>query len=86
MINDTVQLPLQYKRALTFKEACKYIDLSPSYVYKLTSAGIIPHSKPNGKKLYFDREKLDQWLLSNITNSAERKDIQASTYVSQNPK
>ncbi len=81
MINDTAQQSTLYKRVLTFKEACEYIDLSPSYVYKLTSAGIIPFSKPNGKKIYFDREKLDEWLLSNGTAGRDKKEVQASTYI-----
>ncbi|MBL8677211.1 MAG: helix-turn-helix domain-containing protein [Alphaproteobacteria bacterium] len=47
---------------LTFKEACKYLDLSPSYLYKLTSSGKVPCFKPNGKKLIFTKQQLDTWL------------------------
>ena len=52
------------KRVLTFYEGCQLLGLKPSYVYKLTSGGILPFSKPNGKLIYFDREKLEAWALS----------------------
>ena len=53
------------KTILNFNEACQYLDLSPSHLYKLTSAKQIPHFIPQGKKLYFKREELDAWLLRN---------------------
>jgi excisionase family DNA binding protein len=71
------------KRVLTFEEGCKYVGFAPSYMYKLTSSGIIPFSKPNGKTIFFDREKLDQWLLSNTTSTEEEKESQASTYTTR---
>lgn len=69
------------KTVLTFKEGCKHLGFKPSYVYKLTSGNIIPYSKPNGKCIRFDKDKLDLWMLSNnkITNN-ERK-VVASTYI-----
>lgn len=53
------------KTVLNFNEACKFIDVSPSHLYKLTSARQVPHFCPQGKKLYFKREELSQWLLRN---------------------
>ncbi|MFO8147031.1 MAG: helix-turn-helix domain-containing protein [Gillisia sp.] len=53
------------KNVLTFDEAVDYTGISRSYMYKLTARGEIPFSKPRGKLIYFSREKLDQWLLSN---------------------
>ena len=48
---------------LTFRQACEYLNLSASYLYKLTSSGTIPHSKPNGKRIYFSKFELDAWLV-----------------------
>ncbi|MBD0333282.1 MAG: DNA-binding protein, partial [Chitinophagaceae bacterium] len=45
------------KKALTFEEGCRYTGFAPSYMYKLTSGGIIPFSKPFGKTIFFDRDK-----------------------------
>ena len=36
-------------------EACKYIGVSESLLYKLTAAKEVPHYKPRGKMLYFNR-------------------------------
>jgi hypothetical protein len=30
--------------------------------------GALPYSKPRGKRLYFDRELLEKWMLSNQNN------------------
>jgi len=69
------------KRVLTFEEGCEYLGFKKSYVYKLTSAKIIPHSKPNGKSIFFDKAKLETWMLSNPSSSFSDKKIVASTYV-----
>ena len=34
------------------------IPESRSYLYKLTASGNIPHSKPNGKMIFFEKRKL----------------------------
>ena len=51
------------KEVLTFDEASDYTGISRSYLYKLTASGKIPHSKPNGKMVFFDKKKLMDWLL-----------------------
>ena len=58
------------KAVINFNEACNYLDLSQSHLYKLTSARHIPHFCPQGKKLYFRRDELDLWLQRNrqLTN------------------
>jgi excisionase family DNA binding protein len=69
------------KNVLNLEEACEYLGYKKSYLYKLTSAGIVPHSKPNGKKIFFDKAKLEAWMLSNPSTSLSDKKIMASTYV-----
>jgi excisionase family DNA binding protein len=69
------------KKVLNFKEACTYLELSQSHLYKLTSTSAIPHYKPNGKKIYFQREELDNWLLRNRTNSQDEIEQQAADYL-----
>ena len=41
------------KNVLSFEEASRFLNLSKSYLYKLTSGNLIPHYKPQGKMLYF---------------------------------
>ncbi|MDL5512690.1 helix-turn-helix domain-containing protein [Arenibacter sp. M-2] len=62
-------LLLGSKKVLTMEEACDYTGISRSYLYKLTSRGEIPHSKPNGKMIFFDIDKLNEWLLQNSRKS-----------------
>ena len=59
-------MKIENKRVLTFDEGCKYLGYAKSYVYKLTSAGILPYSKPNGKSIFFEREKLEAWIFFSI--------------------
>ncbi len=66
---------LLQKEVLNFKEACLYLELSESHLYKLTSTRQIPHYCPNGKKLYFNRTELDQWLQRKRLSSTEDIDI-----------
>lgn len=74
-------MDLQNKKVLTFIEGCNYLGYAKSYVYKLTSAGILPFSKPNNKKIFFDREQLEKWMLSNANIGSAQREINAATYV-----
>lgn len=71
------------KEVLNMVEASKYLELSVSHLYKLTSAGTIPYYKPNGKKLYFKRTELDAWLLRNRSTTKEEIEQQAADYLMQ---
>jgi excisionase family DNA binding protein len=79
-INDLEQNLISKKDVLTFQEAAKYTGLSRSYLYKLTSTSRIPHYKPNGKMIYFNRAELENYLLTN-QEQAEQIESQAATYV-----
>ena len=68
------------KNVLNIEEAVEYTGLSRSFLYKLTAKGEIPFSKPRGKLLYFSREKLDQWLLSNEQKSNRELNSEAVEY------
>ncbi|KAB7529005.1 helix-turn-helix domain-containing protein [Flagellimonas olearia] len=59
------RLLVSNKEVLTFEETCEYTGISRSYLYKLTAAREIPHSKPNGKMIFFEKKKLNEWLLQN---------------------
>jgi excisionase family DNA binding protein len=70
-----------HKKVLNFNETCQYLELSQSHLYKLTSTGAIPHYKPNGKKIYFQREELDHWLLRNRMDSDDEIQQQAANFL-----
>lgn len=69
------------KEVLNFNEAAIYLEVSHSHLYKLTSLGVIPAYKPNGKKLYFNRRELDAWLLSNKQASTSEIELEANDYL-----
>jgi excisionase family DNA binding protein len=53
------------KSVLNVKETAQYLHISESHLYKLTSTGVLPFYKPNGKRIYFSKSELDTWLLTN---------------------
>lgn len=58
------------QKLLNFVEAAKYLSLSQSHLYKLTSTKRITHYKPGGKIIYFMKSELDDWVYSKqITSS-----------------
>ncbi|MFI8379054.1 helix-turn-helix transcriptional regulator [Leeuwenhoekiella sp. NPDC079379] len=73
-------LLLANKKVLTVEEACDYTGISRSYLYKLTSLGGIPHSKPGGKLIYFDIDLLNNWLLENHRKSHSQIKQEALNY------
>ncbi|MEL6975101.1 MAG: helix-turn-helix domain-containing protein [Bacteroidota bacterium] len=68
------------KEVLTFEEACEYMGVSRSFLYKLTSTRQIPHSKPNGKMIFFEKKKLNLWLLRNNRKSKAELEAEALKY------
>jgi excisionase family DNA binding protein len=56
------QQSINTKEVLSFSEASILLDVSHSHLYKLTSTKQIPHYCPQGKKLYFERAELLQWM------------------------
>jgi excisionase family DNA binding protein len=75
---------LLQKQVLNFNEACQYLDISQSHLYKLTSTKQIPHFCPQGKRLYFKRIELDEWLQRNRKSAADEIDQVAADYVIRN--
>ena len=73
------------KNVLSFDEASKFLNLSKSYLYKLTSACLIPHYKPQGKMLYFDKNELEEWLRQNPVKTQAQISEQANSYLNAKP-
>ena len=80
----SIEQNLLKKDVLNFSEACQYIDVSESHMYKLTSQKKIPHFCPQGKRLYFNRQELDLWLQQNRQTSADEIETAAANYVTFN--
>lgn len=70
------------KDVLTFDEACQYLGVSDSLLYKLTAAKAVPHYKPRGKMIYFKKLELNEWLLHNQIITVEQARLEAAYYTS----
>lgn len=70
------------KDVLTLDEACIYTGISKTYMYRLTSSKIIPHSKSR-KHIYFDRKRLDQWLVENPLKTKDEIEREAISYITR---
>lgn len=73
------------KDVLTFDEALRYTGMKKGCLYKLTMARKIPHSKPNGKMIYFRRADLDDWLMSGPVATETELNTRVQTYCMKNP-
>ena len=66
------------KEVLTTEEASRYLGISLSRLYKLTSARLIPYFKsPAGKFNYFNRSELEAWAQSNRIATMEELNSEA---------
>jgi excisionase family DNA binding protein len=54
-----------------FDKTCEYLGLSKSTLYKHTMKGEIPHYKPTGKKIYFSKNEIDNWVKTNVPGDGE---------------
>jgi excisionase family DNA binding protein len=65
------QLKIRNAELLDLKQAAEYLKLRPSYIYSLVHQGKIPYHKPNGKKLYFFKHELNEWILGTKVRSVD---------------
>ena len=72
------------KEILSFKEALVYLDVSSSFLYKLTSKNEIPFTKPNGGKIYFKKEDLNNWMLKKVSKSNDVLENEIDNYLKKN--
>jgi excisionase family DNA binding protein len=84
--HELAELRISKKEVFTFDETCHYLDISASHLYKLTSSEKIPCYQPNGKKLYFKKTEVDDWLLQNKKHSQQEIQEMASRYISTSKK
>jgi excisionase family DNA binding protein len=73
----------QDEKPIPFSEAAIYLDISKSHLYKLTSKNLITHFVPNGKKIYFKKSDLNNYLFRNKKTSDNELNQKAVDYVTQ---
>lgn len=71
---------LAFKRALDVSDVALLLGVSESRVRHMTSEGLLPYSKPNGR-IYFDKADIERYLLSNRQHSQAEIDSIATTHI-----
>lgn len=74
---------LSAKEMLTIDEASKYLGMSKDYLYIMTCKKQIPYYKPNGKRLYFKKTELNEWLQRNRVTPVEEAESSAALYIAK---
>lgn len=69
---------------LTLEEASEYLQLSKSCLYKMTSKKQITYYTPGGKKIYFKREDLLEWITKSINASVDESQFDTESYLGRN--
>ena len=77
-------LKSQNAEVMDFEKTCDYLNVSKSFLYKLTCKNRIPFYKPNGKKIYFEKGELNKWLLKNRIKTSEEIDESADKFILKN--
>lgn len=75
MRSELEKVALNQKDVLTVDECVIFTGMSKSYLYRLTQQQLIPFYKPHGKKIYFSRDEITQWLLSNHSSFNQNNEI-----------
>lgn len=83
IIEHIESISLNTKTTFNIEDFCRYTGFSKSFAYKLTSNHKIPFSCPNGKMIFFSKDLVDKWLLSNPIASTEDIEQEAIDFVAQ---
>ena len=74
------------KEVLTLEETCLYLGQSKSSIYKLTSKREIPFYSPGGKKLYFRRTEIDEWIYNSKVVPTDEVESEVESYLNRTNK
>ncbi len=81
ILSEKTYHEIKDKEILSTPEAAIFLNLSEEYLRKLTSRRMIPHSKPGGKNIYFNKLELEEWIANGKVPTQEEIDTDASTYL-----
>lgn len=72
---------LSAKNVLCFDDVVLLTGLSKSHLYKMTCSHKVPHYKPNGKQIYFDRLEIEDWMKQNRIATTKEVEQVAANYL-----
>lgn len=72
---------------LTVRQTADFLDLTPASIYGLVHAGKIPGACKRGKRLYFSKQELTDWVKAGRKQTAAELSAKAEQYaISQKKK
>ncbi len=77
---------LANKRVFNLKDLMAYTGWSDKNIYRLTSLRLIPFSKPTKGALFFDRVKIEEWLLGKPFLTDKELDHFVNNHIYKNKK
>lgn len=83
-IDHLDEAALVRKKVFNVSNLQMYTGWSLSKIYKLTSARLIPFSKPTNGSLFFEREKIEEWLLQNPSYTEDDIEERVSAHLRKN--
>lgn len=84
-IQEIASIMRLQKEVFTIEELSLYTGYTVDYIYKLVHQGDIPFTKPpKGKKLFFIKEEIVDWISTNKSTSDKSLDERANNYLMTN--
>ncbi len=74
---------LHNKEFFSVEDTALYLNVSKSYLYKLTSRKEIPFYSPGGKKIYFKKIEIDEWITKSKVESIQDTQTEVELYLSR---
>jgi len=65
------------KPFLSLEEAAEYLDLAKETVYQFSSKGILPKYKLHGRRIYFKKDDLDDFILNERNRKKTKAELEA---------
>lgn len=69
------------KEMLTVDEACEFMGVSKSTLYKMSMNRDIPVYKPTGGRIYFKKDDIADYLKTNRVMSRKEIELEAINYI-----
>jgi excisionase family DNA binding protein len=70
----------QEKPFLTIDEASKYLGISKNTIYQYTFKGKIPYHKLHGRRLYFNKNDIDNFILNKNNRYKSNDEIESKAF------
>ena len=79
-VNRLENLCYAAKEVLNLEEAANFLGIAKSTLYKMTHLNQLPYFKPAGKLIFFEKQKLIDWVRGAKSKSIDEIKEEAAAY------